>query len=265
MDVVGFRPKSPAFLCYNQSMSEEALINPTTEFEEIVVDIDHIITEDDAPVDNWFSEKQQRLLAKTLYTSWKPNKPFVAGVDIGIFPALHEPPIVPDVLVSLDAKIAKEWLEKRHRTYFVWEFGKPPEVVIEIVSNKKGGELDKKLERYARIGCWYYVIYDSTQQIQAEPLRIYELLAGHYRLRDDTQLAWLNLGLTLWEGTYEGQPATFLRWTDENGSLLPNDEEAIAMSESRANDAESRADQAESRANALAAKLRALGVDPDSD
>jgi hypothetical protein len=37
---------------------------------DIAPNIDHIVTEDDAPVDNIFSEKQQRLLTESLYSSW---------------------------------------------------------------------------------------------------------------------------------------------------------------------------------------------------
>jgi hypothetical protein len=36
------------------------------------VEVDEIVTEDEAPVDNIFSEKQQRLLAEPLYSSWTP-------------------------------------------------------------------------------------------------------------------------------------------------------------------------------------------------
>ena len=35
---------------------------------------------------------------------------------------------------------------------FVWEFDKPPEVVIEIVANHEGGEDTRKLDIYAKIG-----------------------------------------------------------------------------------------------------------------
>ena len=47
--------------------------------EEIVApDISHIVTEDDMPVDNFQSEKQQRFLVEPLYSSWSENLPFVA-------------------------------------------------------------------------------------------------------------------------------------------------------------------------------------------
>ena len=37
--------------------------------EEFLPDIDDLVTEDDIPVDNIFSEKQQRLLTEPLYSS----------------------------------------------------------------------------------------------------------------------------------------------------------------------------------------------------
>ena len=37
------------------------------------IDYESLITEDNEPVDNVFSEKQQRLLVEPLYTSWKPE------------------------------------------------------------------------------------------------------------------------------------------------------------------------------------------------
>ncbi len=40
----------------------------------------------------------------------------------------------------------RELAGKKHRSYFMWEFGKPPEVVIEIVSNREGEELERKLK-----------------------------------------------------------------------------------------------------------------------
>lgn len=34
--------------------------------------------------------------------------------------------MVPDVFLSLDADIAEDWWAKKHRAYFVWEYGKVP-------------------------------------------------------------------------------------------------------------------------------------------
>jgi len=62
-----------------------------------VPDISHLITEDDEPLDHFFSEKQQRLLVEPLYSFWKPGRPFIAAAAeqlaaqlraLGVEPAL---------------------------------------------------------------------------------------------------------------------------------------------------------------------------------
>jgi hypothetical protein len=53
----------------------------------------------------------------------------------------------------------------------------------------------------------------------------------------------LELGVKLWEGTFEGITRLWLRWCDADGNILLTGNE---------------------RAAALAAKLRELGVDPAS-
>jgi Uma2 family endonuclease len=42
-------------------------------------------------------------------------------------------------------------------SYFLWLYGKPPDIVVEIVSNRESGELDHKLGSYARMGVPYYI------------------------------------------------------------------------------------------------------------
>ena len=211
--------------------------------------IDHIITEDDTPVDNLFSAKQQRLLVEPIYTSWKPDISYVADANVGIFRTPYTPPIVPDMFLSLDVEIAEDWYAKEHRSYFLWEFGKSPEVVIEIVSNKKGGETGKKMREYALLGVWYYAVYDPQQLIQATPLQIYELRAGSYILKQNPFLEEIGLGLTLWTGVYEGKESQWLRWCDADGQVLLTGAEL--------------AERERQRADRLAAQLRALGVNPD--
>jgi Uma2 family endonuclease len=231
--------------------------------EPIEVDVDDLVTEDDTPVDNWFSEKQQRLLTEPLYSSWRgplsetgEPRSFVAAANVGLFFARNKPPLVPDVFLSLDVEIPENWHEKRHRSYFFWEFGKAPEIVIEIVSNREGGEDTNKLREYGRIAVGYYVIFDPLRQLSDEVLRVYELTFRRYRQRPDFRLPELDLSLTLWNGVYEDKPGEWLRWCDASGNLIPTGAE-------RAERAEERAATAEERAARLAAKLRELGADPD--
>jgi len=203
--------------------------------------IQNIVTEDDEPVDNLFSAKQQRLLARTLYSSWTPQpsedqprkrRKFLADVNVGVFFSLHERPLVPDFFLSLDVQPHKDWHQKAHRSYFVWEFGKVPEVVIEIVSNRKGGELAGKLKDYARMGVNYYVVHDPDKLLSKDLLRVYEIGFGkRYRLREDHQLPELGLRLKLWKGVFEDEEDTWLRWCDAAGKLIPTGEERARRAE----------------------------------
>jgi len=217
-----------------------ALLEPTLAIEP--PDISQIVTEDDTPVDNLFSAKQQRLLVESLYSSWRYEGTFLADANVGVFSAVHRPPIVPDMFLSLDVEVAENWWAKEHCSYFLWEFGKPPDVVVEIVSNNKGHETVEKLQEYARVGVRYYVIYDPQALLQEAPLRIYELHVGGYRLRHDQQLAEVGLALTLWAGVFEGKQTQWLRWCTLDGTLIPTGAE---------------------RAERLAAQLRALGIEPE--
>lgn len=211
---------------------------------EISYDVlEHIVTEDDEPVDNLFSAKQQRFLTRSLYSSWTPQptksqskkktkRKFLAEANVGIFYAVNQPPLVPDFFLSLDVEPHQDWYAKEHRTYFVWEFGKVPEVTLEIVSNRKGHELTQKLKDYARIGVNYYVVYDPQHLLSPDALRVYEIGFGkRYRLREDFQLPDLGLSLTLWQGQFEGKQDTWLRWCDAKGKLLPTGEERALRAE----------------------------------
>ena len=232
--------------------------------------IENIVTEDDEPVDNLFSAKQQRLLARSLYASWTPQpnedqptqrRKFLADVNVGLFFSLYESPLVPDFFLSLDVEPHEDWYAKEHRSYFVWEFGKVPEIVLEIVSNRKGGELASKFKAYARMGVNYYVVYDPQKRLSQTVLCVYELGFGkRYRPRKDYRLPDLGLSLTLWKGVFEGKDDTWARWCDAEGQLIPTGEERAVSAEALVAGAEERALSAEQRAaqaEAELAKLRA--------
>jgi Uma2 family endonuclease len=262
---------------------EQSAPLPTFSPEELRPNTDHIATEDDTPVDTIRSEKQQRLLTEPLYSSradWiGADRSFLAAANVGDFATVYDPPLVPDVFVSLDVRIERQpWEWKKHqRTYFIWEFGKPPDIAIEIVSNRKGGESQRKFASYARMRFTYYVIFDPEQFIQDEPLRCYELRENSYAHREHCWFAALGLGLRLWEGRFEEQDMPWLRWCDQQGTVLPTGAERAARAEQERDqtrqqlgaaqqqlDAVQQArDLAEQRAAQLAARLRELGIDPE--
>lgn len=233
---------------------------------ELRPNIDHIVTEDNTPVDNVFSEKQQRLLLEPLFSSWIAGRPFVAMSNVGLFYAVKNPPYVPDVMLSVDVKLPGDPRPKENRSYFVWEYGKPPDVVIEVVSNNEGGEDSEKLVGYARIGVANYVIFDPFKMISSEFLRTYRKVGSRYERIDNGQIFDdIAVGLKLWQGEFEGWNQQWLRWIDSQGTIIPTGaEQAIALRH-LADQHRQLADQQQQRADAIAQKLRELGVDPDSD
>jgi Uma2 family endonuclease len=242
------------------------------------LDISHLVIEDDTPVDNFQSEKQQRLLVEPLYSSWSPGTSFVAAANVALFYGLKLDPIVPDTFLSLNVTMPIDWSQKQNRSYFVWEFGKLPEVAVEIVSNRKGKELTSKKADYARIGIAYYVVFDPLRQLQGEDelngslLKVWELTGKKYvELPEPFWLESVGLGLMVWDGTFEEQPGTWLRWCNlgrqviATGAERADAESQRADAESQRADAESqRADAESQRSERLAERLRAAGIDPDA-
>jgi Uma2 family endonuclease len=230
--------------------------------------LERLVTEDDMPVDNWFSEKQQRLLTRSLYASWQgpgDGRPFLTAANVGVFRSVREAPLVPDVFLSLDAKTPEDWWAKSGRSYNMWDYGKAPEVVIEVVSNTQGGETAAKMDRYAYYGVLYYVVFDPLEQVQEGLLCAYELTAtGVYAPRAADFLPVVGLGLQLWQGVFEGDEDTWLRWYDASGALILTGAERTAQAESRADQALSRAEQERNKAERLAALLRAHGISPEN-
>ena len=64
---------------YHESTGELGPLPP-----ELWPSIDHIVTEDDEPVDNLFSAKQQYLLTDALYELWDEDS-FIAATNVGMF------------------------------------------------------------------------------------------------------------------------------------------------------------------------------------
>ena len=263
--------------------AELAEVRAMTELE-----MENLVTEDDTPVDNILSEKQQRLLTEPLYSAWAgpdPKTPgyrrFMALANVGLFYALRQPPLVPDMMLALDVPgLGPDLSQKANRSYFVWvQDGKPPTAVVEVVSNQEGGEDGDKLRKYEAIGVAYYAIFDPWRLLSDRVLRIYQLAGPSqgYVEQIGGLLDAVGLGLSLWQGEYEGAEALWLRWTDRDGRLIPTGAEAVEQERERAEQERERAEQereraeqerqrameAERRSERLAARLRELGIEPD--
>lgn len=189
-----------------------------------------------------------------------------------MFASIRKPPLVPDMLLALDVEVHPDAPhEKRHNTYFVWEMGKAPDVVIEIVSNRKGGELKARKAGYEQMRATYYVVWDPEHLLGERELASWSVSDGPYVPMVRAEFPHLDgLSLRPWDGVYEGLETRWLRWYAD-GQLVPTGaeradaEKARAQAEKARADSESaRADAAKSRAERLAALLAAHGIsDPD--
>ena len=230
--------------------------------------IEHLVTEDDTPADNRFSEKQRRLLTSPLYSSWAGpggGRPFMVCADVGVFLHPREAPLVPDVFLSLDLNELQEPWAVEGRSYFIWEYKKAPDVVIEVVSNEKGGEMAGKYARYAWFGVPLYVVFDPLRLVQEEAVQAWQRTpAAAYRPCGYDLLPDIGLGLRLWQGRFENLDATWLRWQSASGDLIPTGGERADRERTRADQERDRADQEGNRADRLAALLRAHGISPDN-
>lgn len=240
----------------------QQLLN-SEELQVTELNISHLDIEDDTPVDNLQSEKQQRLLVEPLYSSKALPSSFLVAANVGLFYKLKGDPVVPDVMLSLGVQCAEDFSKKQNRSYFVWEFGKLPEVCIEIVSNEEGdelvvskksqqkGKISSKKDLYAQIHIPYYVVFDPLKQIQGETemsralLRVWANAAGRYveltpaqGISDVGQSVWLEevgLGLTLWSGQFEEDVTRlWLRWCDREGQVIPTGAEGREIEHQRA-------------------------------
>lgn len=257
------------------------------------IDISHLVIEDDQPVDNIQSAQQQRLLVEPVYSSSALPSPFLVEANVGVFYELHEDPIVPDVFLSLGVEHPGDYMPKENRSYFVWEFGKLPEICIEIVSNKEGDEINlsrksqrkgktlSKKDRYNRIGIQYYVVFDPLKRVQDEMqgsrVQIFgrsgtdqkadlELIQSLTIAGDYIWFSDIGIGLALWEGAYEGKVSQlWLRWCDREGNVILTGAERAKRAEFRAENAEfyaeserHRAEDAESRAENAEVRAKRL-------
>lgn len=158
------------------------------------------------------------------------------------------------------------------RSWVVWDEGKGPDVVIELMSESTS-KFDKTVKKdiyQDRVRVPEYFWFDP---FDADDFAGFSLCTGIYKPKerdDQGRLTSTRLGLQLgpWQGTYQNVETTWLRWYTPEGELLLTEAEAAherAVTEAgRVAQAEQRAGDAEQRAARLASKLRALGLDPDA-
>lgn len=218
--------------------------------------------EDGVPVDNAYQPSLAMLLTGVL-TPWldvlRPAGDFFIASNNGIYFRETDPPLAgcraPDwycvtgVPRLLDGELRK--------SYVRWREGVPPLIVMEFVSGTGAEERDRtpqtgKFWVYERaIDAGYYLIWDWSRN----RLEVFVQGGDGYvpvpaNARGRFPVPPLRVEFGVWEGSYYGHTARWLRAWDADGNLLPTPEE--------------RADAERAKAEKLAAKLRELGLDPDA-
>jgi Uma2 family endonuclease len=195
----------------------------------------------------------------------------------------------PDWFLVLGVAASASQAELRW-SYVLWQEGVAPFLMVELLS---AGTEDEDLGNTLRVvgkppTKWqvyeeilripYYVVYDRL----ANHFRLFQLQGSRYQEAEigveGFWFAQLNLGLRVWQGSYRGVSGRWLRWFDRQGQWIPTAAERAEMESQRADRADlranlesQRADRADlradlesQRADRLAAKLRELGIEPDS-
>jgi Uma2 family endonuclease len=202
---------------------------------------------------------QPQLLRETFFPpNYPPDQVFVAS-DLNLYYDLKNTLWYkrPDWFAAVGVSRLYEQQNLR-LSYVIWQEGVAPFVAVELLSPgtekedlgqtlREINQPPTKWEVYERIlRVPYYIVFDRyTDKLQA-----FQLVADRYsELNLSTPKVWmpgLQMGLGLWQGSYQGIERLWLRWYDAAGNWVPTPLE-----------------QERQRAEQLAARLRELGIDPN--
>ena len=163
--------------------------------------------------------------------------------------------VAPDVMVIFDVTAGGR------DNYKIWEEGQIPTVIFEMTSEgtKDQDQIFKKT-LYEQLGVKEYWLFDPKGEWVQEQLRGYRLRGETYELVEESRSEALQLRLVI-----EGRLIGFYR-EDTGEKLLIPDELKVALQQEvlARQQAEERAERAEAQVEQLKAKLRSLGVDPNT-
>jgi hypothetical protein len=177
-------------------------------------------------------------------------------VAVGV-PLLGEFAIyAPDFLLALDQQPPSDPDDKSYEL----ENRRAPDLIVEHVSNGRGGELRWRKSSYEKWGCRHYVVYDPQHMIGDTALHAFTLVDGQYVPASGSFFPSLGVGVTTWTAPGAGPQDTFVRLCDESGAVLLTGNERADQAEARLKLLEPRLKLLEQEVEALRAMLRKLGV-----
>ena len=194
---------------------------------------------DDTPVDNEGQNDIPNGLRFSLAQIWEERQDWFFGVDMGIYDRQGQKEgtatIVPDGFLSVGVVRRKDTWGRR--SYVLAEEGQViPVLALEYLSKTYGGEYDGKLDVYAQLGVPYYVVYNPEGRRKHQPLEMYHLEQGKYRLQPIVEPYWIpeiKLGIGRVQGQMSGIQIEWLSWFDRLGKPYPLPEEIIKTLQAR--------------------------------
>jgi Uma2 family endonuclease len=260
---------------------------------------------EDPGLPDLFHLSQPRLLDETLRSPRYPADQRFTASDLNLYYDARQSRWYkrPDWFLVLDVAPATSQADLR-LSYVMWQETVAPFLIVELLSPGTADEdlgntlraIDRpptKWQVYEQIlRVPYYVVFDRY----SSKLRLFALSGSHYQeMPVANQRIWfdpLELGLGVWQGSYDGADGLWLRWYDrtdwvttpaewerdraeqerdraeQERDRAEQERDRAEQERDRAEQAEGRAEQAElaltaerDRAERLAAKLRELGIE----
>jgi Uma2 family endonuclease len=216
-----------------------------------------------------YHDLQPQLLSRTLTLAHYSRENWFAASDLNVYydvqhPLWHKRP---DWFLAVGVPRLYDGEDLR-RSYVVWQEGRSPEVVVELLSpGTEAGDLGRFFEgadadfpspslalrrngsaqeaappekftvyeRYLRVP--YYVVFNRYSGV----LRFFQLVGDSYQeqplLSEGNLKIWLPglaIGLGVWPGEFEGSTRLWLRWCDQDGNWLLLDTEQERLAKERA-------------------------------
>jgi Uma2 family endonuclease len=217
---------------------------------------DELPSSDGMPMETERHVLQMYLLTESLRLAWADRSDVFIGGNMFVY-------FSPDQVRTADFRgpdvFVAQGVERRERkSWVVWQEGKAPDLVIELLSEStaRQDKTTKKRIYQDTLRVPEYVWYDPF----SSELAGFALVQGVYEeIPPDERggVSCIGLGLTLvrWKGAYGGVDATWLRWATPDGTLLPTPDESTQLERVRAEQERLRAEQ--ERLRAEEARLRA--------
>ncbi len=234
---------------------------------------------DEPQLESYLHLQQMLLLLKCLEWWWRDRHDFFAAGNLTIYYSPHffaagnltiyySPRQIksqdfrgPDFFVVLGTE------RQPRKSWVVWEEdGKYPNIIVELLSNSTA-TTDKNLKKQI-----YQDTFRTPEYFWFDPNNLefagFVLLAGKYQPIESNPQGWLwSQQLEL----YLGVDQRNLRFYTAEGQLVPTPEETAQQElqraeqeKQRAEQEKQRAEQEKQRSDRLAAKLRELGIDPNT-